>query len=74
MTPRSVGTLLLAALIIYVVVTMLAGVDLASVAAALRSADWVWLVAALLLSPVIQSRSPARPSAPPSPGCVTSRS
>ena len=54
-TPRSIGTLLLSALIIYVVVTMLAGVDLASVAAALRSADWVWLVAALLLSPFIQT-------------------
>ena len=55
MTPRSIGTLLLSALIIYVVVTMLAGVDLASVAAALASADWVWLVAALLLSPFIQT-------------------
>ncbi|MDQ0374758.1 lysylphosphatidylglycerol synthase transmembrane domain-containing protein [Cellulomonas humilata] len=54
-TPKSIGTLLLSALIIYVVVTMLAGVDLASVAAALASADWVWLVAALLLSPFIQT-------------------
>lgn len=54
-TPRSVGTLLLTALIVYVVVTMLAGVDLASVAEALASANWVWLVAALLLSPFIQT-------------------
>ena len=54
-TPRSIGTLLLSALLIYVVVTLLAGVDLASVVAALASAEWAWLVAALLLSPFIQA-------------------
>ena len=53
-TPRSIGTLLLSALLVYVVVTLLAGVDLASVVSALASAEWVWLAAALLLSPVIQ--------------------
>ena len=54
-TPRSIGTLLLSALLVYVVVTLLAGVDLASVVAALASAEWAWLVAALLLSPFIQA-------------------
>ena len=54
-TPRSIGTLLLSALLVYVVVTLLAGVDLASVIAALKSAEWAWLVAALLLSPFIQA-------------------
>ena len=53
-TPRSIGTLLVVGLLVYVVVTLLAGVDLASVAAALASADWAWLVAALVLSPCIQ--------------------
>lgn len=54
-TPRSIGILVVVALVVYVLVTTLAGVDLASVAAALRSADWPWLVAALLLSPFIQT-------------------
>ncbi|GEK21074.1 lysylphosphatidylglycerol synthase transmembrane domain-containing protein [Cellulomonas xylanilytica] len=54
-TPRSVGSLLVTALLVYVLVTLLAGVDLASVASALASADWAWLVAALLLSPFIQA-------------------
>ncbi|KQY43869.1 lysylphosphatidylglycerol synthase transmembrane domain-containing protein [Cellulomonas sp. Root137] len=53
-TPRSIGTLLVVGLLVYVLVTLLAGVDLASVAAALASADWAWLVAALVLSPCIQ--------------------
>ncbi|GAA3803858.1 lysylphosphatidylglycerol synthase transmembrane domain-containing protein [Cellulomonas soli] len=54
-TPRSIGTLALVGLIAYLVVTLLAGADLASVAEALRSADPAWLVAALLLSPFIQA-------------------
>ncbi|WP_456847046.1 lysylphosphatidylglycerol synthase transmembrane domain-containing protein [Cellulomonas sp. P5_C6] len=54
-TPRSIGTLLVVALLIYVVITLLAGADLASVAAALRSADLPWLIAALALSPTIQT-------------------
>jgi uncharacterized membrane protein YbhN (UPF0104 family) len=45
----------LVALIAYVVVSTLAGVDLSSVWAALGSASWTWLVAALLLSPTIQA-------------------
>ncbi|NUU19704.1 flippase-like domain-containing protein [Cellulomonas humilata] len=53
-TPRSIGRLLLVGLLVYVLVTLLAGVDLASVASALASADWAWLVAALALSPTIQ--------------------
>ncbi|MDM7855776.1 lysylphosphatidylglycerol synthase transmembrane domain-containing protein [Cellulomonas alba] len=58
-TPRSIGVLAVGALIAYVVVTTLAGADLASVADALRAAQWQWLLVALLLSPVIQAFSAA---------------
>jgi uncharacterized membrane protein YbhN (UPF0104 family) len=54
-TPRSIGGLLLVAFVAYVVITLLAGADLASVAAALASADAPWIVAALVLSPFIQT-------------------
>ena len=54
-TPRSIGALLLVAFVVYVVITLLAGADLASVAAALKSAAVPWLVAALVLSPFIQT-------------------
>ncbi|WP_156043643.1 lysylphosphatidylglycerol synthase transmembrane domain-containing protein [Cellulomonas sp. URHE0023] len=54
-TPRSIGWLLLVAFVVYVVITLLAGADLASVAAALKSAEVPWLVAALVLSPFIQT-------------------
>jgi uncharacterized membrane protein YbhN (UPF0104 family) len=53
-TPRSVGIVALVALVVYVVLTTLAGADLASIAEALRTAEWPWLLAALLLSPLIQ--------------------
>lgn len=56
-TPRSIGVLAVGALIVYAVVTTLAGADLESVADALRSAQWQWLVVALALSPVIQAFS-----------------
>ncbi|WP_028048176.1 lysylphosphatidylglycerol synthase transmembrane domain-containing protein [Cellulomonas sp. URHD0024] len=56
-TPRSIGSLLLVALAVYVVITLLAGADLASVAAALKSAEVGWVVAALALSPFIQTAS-----------------
>lgn len=56
-TLRSVGVLALGALIVYVVVTTLAGADLASIAAALRAAQWQWIAVALLLSPFIQAFS-----------------
>ncbi|MEZ0448704.1 lysylphosphatidylglycerol synthase transmembrane domain-containing protein [Cellulomonas sp. ICMP 17802] len=54
-TPASIGRLVLMGLLVYLLVTLLAGVDVASVAAALKSADWVWLLAALLVSPLIQA-------------------
>ena len=54
-TPRSIGTLLVIGVVAYLLVSLLAGIDLASVAAALRSADWPWVVAALLVSPWIQA-------------------
>lgn len=58
-TPRSIGVVALVALVVYVVLTTLAGADLASVAEAIRTAEWPWLVAALLLSPLIQVPSAA---------------
>ncbi|ROS30513.1 lysylphosphatidylglycerol synthase transmembrane domain-containing protein [Cellulomonas sp. PhB150] len=58
-TPRSIGTVLVVGLLAYVVVTLLAGIDVASVAAALGSADWGWLLAALVLTPWIQVSSAA---------------
>jgi uncharacterized protein (TIRG00374 family) len=67
-TPRSIGMLLLVGLLAYTIVTLLAGVDFASVADALRSADWAWLLAALVLSPLIQV-----PSAGATLGAVTTR-
>lgn len=54
-TPSSIGWLLLIAVAAYAVITLLAGADLASVAAALAAASVPWLVAALLLSPFIQT-------------------
>lgn len=53
-TPRSVVTVLIIALMIYIVISSFANVDLASVAEALQDADWAWMLAALLMSPVIQ--------------------
>lgn len=67
-TPRSVGILALVAVVVYVVLTTLAGADLESIADAIRSADWPWLVVALLLSPVIQI-----PSAGTTLGSTTAR-
>ncbi|WP_426593444.1 lysylphosphatidylglycerol synthase domain-containing protein [Cellulomonas sp. McL0617] len=58
-TPRSVGTLLLVGVLVYFLITLLAGIDLASVVSALASASWAWVVAALLLSPFIQTGSAA---------------
>lgn len=54
-TPRSVATLAVFGLLVAVVVATLAGVDLAAVAEALRTASWQWLLAALLVSPLIQT-------------------
>lgn len=54
-TPRSIGTLLVVGFLAYVLITLLAGIDLASVAAALASADAAWLLAALVVSPWIQA-------------------
>ncbi|MDM7829836.1 lysylphosphatidylglycerol synthase transmembrane domain-containing protein [Cellulomonas edaphi] len=56
-TPRSIGVLVVVALVVYFVVTLLTGVDFASVADALTSANWAWVLAALLLTPVIQVSS-----------------
>lgn len=52
-TPASVGKLLLVGLLVYFVVSLLVGIDVASVAEALGSASWAWVVAALLLCPLI---------------------
>lgn len=54
-TPRSVATLAVFGLLVAVVVATLAGVDLAAVAEALRTASWQWILAALLVSPLIQT-------------------
>jgi len=56
-TPKSIGWLVLWGLVAYLVISLLAGIDLASVADALRSAEWSWLLAALLLTPWIQVSS-----------------
>ncbi|GEL94011.1 lysylphosphatidylglycerol synthase transmembrane domain-containing protein [Cellulomonas composti] len=56
-TPRSIGMLALVTVFAYLLVTALSGIDFASVADALRSAQWPWLLAALLVSPIIQLSS-----------------
>ncbi|RHA43113.1 lysylphosphatidylglycerol synthase transmembrane domain-containing protein, partial [Cellulomonas rhizosphaerae] len=56
-TPRSVGTVLVVGFLAYVLVTLVAGVDVAAVASALGDADWRWLVAALVVTPWIQVSS-----------------
>lgn len=58
-TPRSIGTVVVVGLVAYLVITLLTGIDVASVAAALGSAEWGWLVAALVLTPWIQVSSAA---------------
>jgi uncharacterized protein (TIRG00374 family) len=53
-TIKSVITTVLIALFAYWIITKLAGVDFASLWAELQSADWKFLIAALLLSPFVQ--------------------
>jgi uncharacterized protein (TIRG00374 family) len=54
-TPKSVGLVLLVALMAYVIIGLLAGVDLASIRQELQNADKVWLLVALCLSPFVQA-------------------
>jgi len=65
---KSIGTVLVVGLVAYLLVTLLAGIDLASVGAALASADWGWVVAALVVCPFIQL-----PSAGATLGAATAR-
>jgi uncharacterized membrane protein YbhN (UPF0104 family) len=53
-TVKSVGLVLLVGFMAYVIIGMLAGVDLASIGEELQDADKTWLWAALALSPFVQ--------------------
>jgi uncharacterized protein (TIRG00374 family) len=53
-TAKSIGIVALVALLTYFIVSTLADVGLSNLIDELKGADWIWLVAALLLSPVIQ--------------------
>ncbi|MEI6361134.1 MAG: lysylphosphatidylglycerol synthase transmembrane domain-containing protein [Actinomycetes bacterium] len=53
-TLKSVLLTVLIAVFAYWLITQLAGVDFQSIWAELASADWAWLIAALLLSPFVQ--------------------
>lgn len=53
-TGRSVLTVAVIAFMAYVVVSALSGVDPQDVLSALADADWLWILAGLLLSPVVQ--------------------
>ena len=53
-TVRSILQIVLIAAIAYFLITRLAGVDFASIWAELKSADWVYLLGALVLSPFVQ--------------------
>jgi uncharacterized protein (TIRG00374 family) len=53
-TGRSVMTVAVIALMAYVLVSALSGVDPQDVLSALADADWLWILAGLLLSPVVQ--------------------
>jgi uncharacterized membrane protein YbhN (UPF0104 family) len=54
-TAKSVGLVLLVGVMAYVIIGMLAGVDLASIRQELQDADKVWLWAALAMSPFVQA-------------------
>jgi uncharacterized membrane protein YbhN (UPF0104 family) len=53
-TVRSVVEITLIGLLVYYFIASLAGIDLEQVLDELKSADWAWVAAALLLSPVVQ--------------------
>ena len=54
-TVKSVGLVLLVGVMAYVIIGMLAGVDLASIRQELQDADKVWLWVALCMSPFVQA-------------------
>ncbi|MFN8172835.1 MAG: lysylphosphatidylglycerol synthase transmembrane domain-containing protein [Candidatus Nanopelagicales bacterium] len=51
---KSIAIVAVVALIAYTLISAFSGVDFASMADALSTADWAWVVLAVLLSPVIQ--------------------
>lgn len=51
---KSIAIVAIVALIAYTLVSALSGVDFSSVADAMSSADWAWVVLAVLWSPIIQ--------------------
>jgi uncharacterized protein (TIRG00374 family) len=51
---RSVAIVALVAAFSYVIISMLAGVQWSSVVSAMQGADWIWVVAALVVSPIIE--------------------
>jgi uncharacterized protein (TIRG00374 family) len=53
-TGRSILTTVLIAVLAYWLITKLAGVDFQSIWAELQTADWSWILGALLLSPFVQ--------------------
>lgn len=53
-TGRSIGMVAVIALMAYVLVSALSGVDPQEVVSAMADADWAWILAGLLLSPVVQ--------------------
>jgi uncharacterized membrane protein YbhN (UPF0104 family) len=54
-TPKSIATIVLVALLAYFLVSSLSGVDLASIVAALQEANYAYLLLALAMSPFIQT-------------------
>ncbi len=54
-TPKSIGLVLLVGLMAYVIIGMLAGVDLTAIRQELQDASKVWLLVALCMSPFVQA-------------------
>jgi uncharacterized protein (TIRG00374 family) len=54
-TPKSIGLVLLVGLMAYVIIGMLAGVDLSAIRQEIQDASKVWLLVALCMSPFVQA-------------------
>ncbi len=54
-TPKSIGLVLLVGLMAYIVIGLLAGVDLTTIRQELQDASKVWLLVALCMSPFVQA-------------------